>query len=157
MTDTHSYRIQINSQCPALDVDESILRRAIIEALRRFDVRGAELSVALISDQAMADLHQRHLGRAGPTDVLTFDLATPAPSPAAARKIEGEVVISVDTARRCARQRGHSPAAEMTLYAVHGVLHLLGLNDHPAESAAQMHALEDDILTAVGLGRIYEA
>ena len=71
--------------------------------------------------------------------------------------LEGELVISVDAAVREASRRGHGVDAEVALYAVHGTLHLLGYHDHQEEEAARMHELEDDILSSLGMGRVFEA
>lgn len=97
----------------------------------------------------MAQLNEKHLGHHGPTDVLTFDLGD------GGTEIEGEIVISLDTARREAKRRGHSTSAEVALYAVHGALHLLGYDDHDPRRAARMHRMEDEILQSVGLRAVY--
>ena len=55
------------------------------------------------------------------------------------------------------RERGHDTTAEVVLYAVHGTLHLLGLDDEKPDQAARMHDIEDEILADMGLGRIYGA
>lgn len=97
----------------------------------------------------MALLNERHLGHHGSTDVLTFDLGD------GGADIEGEIVISLDMARREAKRRGHSAQAEVALYAVHGVLHLLGYDDHDPRHAARMHRMEDEILQACGMGKVF--
>lgn len=106
----------------------------------------------------MAELHQRYCGRAIPTDVLTFDLG----SDARAGRIEGEIVVCADVAWREAGQRANGGAArrsaarvELALYVVHGVLHLTGHEDHSAHGFVRMHAREDEILSELGLGRVF--
>ena len=71
--------------------------------------------------------------------------------------VEGDVVVCVDEARRQAVNRGHEVRAEVLLYAVHGLLHLLGYDDHEPDSAAAMHDREDTLLAALGVGRVYAA
>lgn len=153
MSAARPYQVRVHNPHLAADVDESMLRRAVVETLQRFKVSGAELNIALLTDEALAELHRRHLGVDGPTDVLSFNLAEP--DHTAGDSVEGDVAISIDTARRQALRRGHPPAAEMTLYAVHGVLHLLGLDDRTPAQARKMHSLENQILADLGLGRIY--
>lgn len=155
MNDDTPYDIEINNQHTYDCVDEVMLRNGIGEALRRFEVAGAEISIAVVSDAEIAALHQEYLNISGPTDVLTFDLSTAPSDPQAPRRIEGEVVLSAETAMRCASANKHSPAAELALYAVHGLLHLLGMNDKNEQEAADMHRLEDEILVAVGIGRVF--
>lgn len=151
---------------------EGPLRKAIEATLHRHGVSQAQISVALVDDQRIADLNDRHLGQAGPTDVLAFDLhnaergserdlrstvgggvASNGPAPL----VDGEIVVSVDTATREAARRGLSVNAELALYAVHGVLHLLGYDDKEAPGAARMHELEDQILDEIGIGAVYRA
>ncbi len=106
----------------------------------------------------MAALHQRYCRRAVPTDVLTFDLGSEARS----GWIEGEIVVCADVAwreagRRVARgaARRSAARAELALYVVHGVLHLTGYEDHSPRGFARMHAREDEILSELGLGRVF--
>lgn len=149
---------------------ETCVRDAVEATLRRHATGTARISVAIVDDAHMAGLNERHLHHKGPTDVLTFDLrdepgaaplADDAPdgvqSGADNPQIEAEIVLSVDTAAREARKRGHGVRAELALYAVHGVLHLLGYDDHGAADAARMHEVEDEILAAIGLGAVYKA
>jgi probable rRNA maturation factor len=73
------------------------------------------------------------------------------------RLVDGEIVVSVDTAKREATRRGLSVNAEIALYVVHGLLHLLGYDDNQESSAARMHELEEEILGEVGMGPVYRA
>jgi probable rRNA maturation factor len=92
--------------------------------------------------------------------VLTFDLSDQTP-PREAKVcgegtcIDGEIVVSLDTATRQADKLGHSVAAELALYAVHGILHLLEYNDDSPANTERMHEVEDEILGSLGLGSIY--
>ncbi len=112
----------------------------------------AQLSIVLVGDARMAELHEEYLNVSGTTDVLTFDLRDDPAEP-----VEGEVVICVDEASRQAAVRGHELKMELLLYAVHGLLHLMGHDDHDAQGAAAMHRREDELLTQAGLGAVYEA
>jgi probable rRNA maturation factor len=69
--------------------------------------------------------------------------------------VEGELAISTDTAHRQAGHRGHSIEAELALYAIHGVLHLLGYEDKTKAKAARMHEVEDILLESIGVGPVY--
>jgi len=155
------------------DCDEKLLRAAVESALRRHDCRSARVEVALVDDATITGLAERHLGHEGPTDVLSFDLREaepPASHLSAARRIEhankpaatspaatvdGQLVVSVDTARRQAARRGHSLSAELALYCVHGTLHLLGYDDATPAEAERMHQLEDELLADLGFGAVY--
>ena len=110
--------------------------------LARLGHRDCHLSVAVVSDPEMRRLNARWLGHDRPTDVLAFGL----PGPGAPRLL-GEVVISADTAARQARRLGVSVALELDLLLVHGVLHLLGWDDHDAREARLMHQRAREILS----------
>lgn len=88
-------------------------------ASRRFP---GEVSLVFLTDDALARLHGRFLNDPTTTDVITF-----AGEPA--HGVGGEICVSVDTAAAYARAHGHDFAAELTLYVVHGWLHLAGHDD----------------------------
>lgn len=105
----------------------------------------------------MARLNRQHIGHRGATDVLTFDLRDqtfPLRKRGSRGVLDGEIVLSSQRATREARQRGHSIKAELALYAVHGVLHLLGYDDQSPRAAQRMHRLENQILTLMGMKAI---
>ncbi len=158
---------RVNGDAPGC---EAILRRAIEATLRRHRTPAARISVGLVDDVHMAHLNELHLNCKGTTDVLSFDLrdapSTPTVSNGEPKRVtpgtadgpvEGEIVLSIDTAAREAHQRGHTLDAELALYAVHGTLHLLGYVDRREPDAAHMHDIEDDILSGIGLGTVYGA
>lgn len=124
-----------------------MLRRA--RALAGGSVR--ELSVAIVGDGKMAELHQAFMGIDGPTDVLTFELE----HDARGSVTSGEVIINVQEARRRAREHGTAVADELLLYAVHGMLHLSGYDDTTPRAYKKMHRREDEILTELGVGRVF--
>ncbi len=114
-------------------------------------VHGGELSVAVVDDQQMSDLHEQFMNIAGPTDVLTFDFRSmPGQGP-----LDGELVLCYDEAARQAVDRGIEVQMELLLYAVHGLLHLLGFDDQDPAAFELMHEEEDRLLTQAGFGAVY--
>jgi probable rRNA maturation factor len=91
-----------------------------------------EVFVWLISDRRMTRLHRKFMHQTGPTDVLTFQ--------------HGEIFVSVETAKRHARQFGSSLASELRLYIVHGLLHLHGFDDRTQPGARKMEQTQERIL-----------
>jgi rRNA maturation RNase YbeY len=118
-------------RAPALAARLGRAARRLLAALRLAD---AELSLLLVSDAEMRKLNRAWRGKDRPTDVLAFaQREGPGGAPDG---LLGDVVISVDTARRQAVERGHTLGVEAERLLVHGVLHLLGY-DHersPAEA-----------------------
>jgi len=98
--------------------------RRLLASLRRPD---DELSVLLVSDREMRRLNRTWRGRDRATDVLSFPQGDG--EGAAPHGLLGDVVISVDTARRQAAEREVAVGREADRLLVHGVLHLLGY-DH---------------------------
>ncbi|MGE5608858.1 MAG: rRNA maturation RNase YbeY [Bacillota bacterium] len=111
-----------------------------------------ELSVALVGDARMSQLHVQFMGIEGPTDVLSFPLETDNQD----HTTSGEIVICVPEARRQARQRGIPVQREVLLYAIHGILHLNGLDDRTDAEYRIMHRTEDRILTDLGIGATFD-
>lgn len=139
--------------------DADWLTRRLGEAIDQLGLDAVELSVAIVDDATMSRLHGEHLDDPTTTDVLSFDLRDEPwvgrPAAGAAPAVDGELVLCLDEARRRAAERGHSADRELLLYAVHGLLHLLGHDDHDETEAAGMHAQEDALLEAIGVGRTY--
>lgn len=97
----------------------------------------------------MARLHDRYKGEARTTDVLTFPLSEPD------EPIEADIVICLDEAARRAADFGHPIERELLLYALHGLLHCAGFDDHDDIGAAAMHSEEDRILQFIGVGATF--
>ncbi len=131
-------------------------------AVRTLGAAG-EVRARVVGDSEMASLHGRHLGDATTTDVLTFDLREGGGGGAGgaggeasgAGPLDVDLVLCLDEAERQARERGHGAGEELVLYALHGVLHCLGHDDHDEQDAARMHAEEDRVLRAIGVGAVY--
>jgi probable rRNA maturation factor len=127
------------------------VRRHLLRAHRVLKPRLAQLSLALVGDRRMAELHERFLGVPGPTDVLTF----PLDADKRGRVTAGEVVVCVAEARRRARAGRIGVERELLLYALHGMLHLCGYDDTTPDAYETMHRTEDQILTRLGVGPVF--
>lgn len=140
-------RAWISDRQRSLRLDSRRLAREVGEVLRRVRFPG-DLSLSLVDDREMARLHGEFSGDPAPTDVLAFPLEGPRAAgtgfPAA------EVVVSVETAVREARARGLRPRTEVLLYAVHGVLHLRGEDDHDPLRARRMDRRTLALLRTLG-------
>jgi len=101
-------------------------------------IADAELSISLVTEQEIAELHERYLHEAGPTDVLSFPLDDEAGEDGL-RQL-GDVVIAPAIA---ARNNPDDPAAELRLLLVHGILHLLGHDHMEQADRASMWARQE--------------
>jgi probable rRNA maturation factor len=126
-------------------VDEQQLIAAIESIVKDSEFASAQVSVAIVDDATMHDLNRQYLEHDYPTDVLSFVLEE------AGGHLEGEVIISADTAAANAADIGWPAAAEQLLYAIHGTLHLIGYRDKHSDEIAQMRAAEQKYLSPFGL------
>jgi len=120
------------------------------EAIGWIAERG-EARARLVDDEEMARVHGRWLDDPTTTDVLTFDLG----GEGSGAPLDVDLYVCVDEARREAARGGRPVEHEVLLYILHGVLHCLGHDDRDPEAARAMHAKEDEILEAVGVGAVY--
>jgi len=123
------------------------LARSARRLLRAVGLGRAELSVLLVSDREMRRLNRRWRGRDRPTDVLAFaQTEGPAGAPDG---LLGDVVISVDTARRQAAERGETLGREGERLLIHGILHLLGYDHERSAAEARRMARRERALARV--------
>ncbi len=108
------------------------------------------VTVVVVDDVRMSELHSQYHDDPSTTDVLTFDLRDDADAP-----LEGDLVLCLDEAQRQAAQRGHAVRMELLLYALHGLLHLLGYDDHDPADSERMHRREDELLVRAGFEPVY--
>jgi len=104
------------------------------------------LCVVLVGDAEMTELNRRWLGQEGATDVIAFGHGGPGAAAERAGSLCGDVVISLDTARRAARRFRTSWQAEVVRYLVHGFLHLRGFDDKTPSARRQMKRAESTLL-----------
>ena len=131
-----SITISIVNRQKALSVERRRIRRSVLAILRDAEIAEARISVAVVDDAAIAALHKEFLSDPDPTDVLSFLLER---SPQA---IEGEVVVSAETAQALARRYRCTAEDELLRYVVHGTLHLVGHDDATPQQRAAMRRRE---------------
>ncbi len=124
---------------------------AAVLARRR---RDAELSVRIVDERESADLNERYRGKRGATNVLAFpaDLPDEIGVP-----FLGDLVICRSVVEREAADQGKTPEAHWAHMVVHGTLHLLGYNHGSDDEAAEMEALEVQILRRLGYADPYNS
>ena len=148
----------------AIDVGRwADLARRVLEAEGvRDDI---EVSLLFVDELTIAELHERFLGKPGPTDVLAFPIdEEPAPGgrspdeggtgpggPLSSEEDEipvllGDVVVCPTVAERNAAEHGVTIDDEVALLVVHGLLHLLGMDHLEAGEAERMEQRERELL-----------
>jgi probable rRNA maturation factor len=117
--------------------------------LRDYHVESAEVSIAIVDDVSMRDLNRQYLDHDYETDVLSFLLEETDDS------LTGQLIISTDTAARVAEELGIEMQQELLLYVIHGMLHLVGLDDTDVDSAEEMRSAEREYLARMGLSHCW--
>jgi len=129
----------------AIDRMQRVTPRGVRDDIREI----SDVSIALVDDTAMQQLNKRFRKKNKTTDVLTFPTDDSYADPRAKGRPLGDIVISIDQARRQAADEKHALATEVRYLVVHGVLHALGY-DHETDSG-EMNALETELRELVGL------
>jgi probable rRNA maturation factor len=141
--------IEINNES-GLEVDETEIVGLARHVLARMHVHPqAELSVVLVDEPAMEQLHVQWMDEPGPTDVLSFPMDELRPgsdgedSPPG---LLGDVVLCPQVAARQGVSAGHSTQEELLLLTTHGILHLLGYDHGEPDEEREMFGLQRRLL-----------
>ncbi|ACY98785.1 MULTISPECIES: rRNA maturation RNase YbeY [Thermomonospora] len=145
-----------------VEVDEQALVRLARHVLDELRVHPlAELSLLLVDEEAMSELHVKWMGEPGPTDVLAFpmDELRPGHRPGGGEEEDpdpallGDVVLCPAVAERQGAEAGHGTQAELELLCTHGILHLLGYDHADPEEHKEMFGLQERLLNSWRNGR----
>jgi probable rRNA maturation factor len=137
--------IEIANQQTTLSLDEERLRRAAELVLADAGIREGNISLAVVDDPTIHELNRQYLNHDYPTDVLSFLLEE------GDKSLEGEVIVSADTAAASAGRYGWSAHDELLLYVLHGMLHLVGYDDLEPDERTEMRSRERAYLARFGL------
>lgn len=124
---------------PMPDLDFDRVRAWIKAVVAREGYRIGELYYYFCSDAALLDINQRRLGHDFYTDIVTFPLVEEA-------LISSEFCLSVDRIAENSRNFGRPYESELLRVIIHGVLHLMGYDDHSDEERAAMRSKEEESL-----------
>ncbi len=146
-------------------VDTRRLKAVAKALLQAVDEGDSSLSLSLVDDREIQVLNCEHRGKDKPTDVLSFPLYEDADDPArpaeplephAPERLLGDVVISVDTARRQAAEYDAPLQNEVYRLLIHGILHVLGHDHEQPEERAAMEAEERRLAAVIDMPWPYD-
>ena len=156
--------IEITNEIPRYRLSKKKIRSTLGKILKVLGWKKAGLGLWLVSDRKMSRLNWQYLHHRGPTDVISFSLLerrsrpqkgsdpfyvkrglTPFVSPL------GDLIISMDTTARQARQYGNCFEYEFFFYVCHGILHLMGYDDRTPKQAKAMERKQMAILRKIGV------
>ena len=143
-TSNFKLKVSVIDQQSKLAIDRPAIVQAVRSVLAEAEIQKARVNVVVVDDPTIHDLNRRFLEHDYPTDVLSFPLST------GPKNLEGEIVVSADTACQSAGRYGWSAREELLLYIIHGTLHLVGYDDHTPRQRAAMRAQERAHLAKLG-------
>lgn len=130
--------IEIHFESQIRKISESEIQRVVEGILADYDIRSSEIGVIFIDDNYITDLNIRYFDKNRPTDVISFPL-----SDENTETLEGEIYVSTETAKIQADEYQVSWENELMRLVIHGLLHILGLDDQTAEEREKMTSKED--------------
>jgi probable rRNA maturation factor len=136
MTEPGDHPAILVSNRQPLPVDEPGLAALARSTLLAEGREMVEVSLSLVDEDEMTDLHRRYMNEDGPTDVLSFSMDESDDGVA----VIGDVVIAPSVA---AKNNPTDPEGELRLLVVHGVLHLLGYDHEHAADRDEMWARQE--------------
>jgi probable rRNA maturation factor len=142
----------------ASGVDGRALVATAKKLLAAVDEGDSSLSLTLVDDAAIREVNREHRGKDRPTDVLSFPMfeGDDAPHDGVERML-GDVVISVETARRQAAEYDATLQRELYRLLIHGLLHVMGHDHEEADERAEMETQERRLAVVIGMPWPYAA
>jgi probable rRNA maturation factor len=137
-------KVSIASPQELVKLDRPRLREIVRQVMAEEDIKDYEISLAFVDNPTIHGINKRFLEHDEPTDVITFPYSS-------GKVLVGELVIGVEVALEQARVGGHEVDAELALYVIHGLLHLVGYDDKDAHDRKQMRVRERYHLNGLGL------
>ncbi|GKV54327.1 endoribonuclease YbeY [Sporosarcina sp. NCCP-2222] len=139
---------------------EDLIRNLLNHAAEMEQLTGhPEVSVTFMDDESIREVNAEYRGKDTPTDVISFALEEMGEGEVAIVAqddmpvVLGDIVISVETAKRQAAEYGHDETREIGFLALHGFLHLLGYDHLNEEEEKVMFGRQKEILSSFGLER----
>lgn len=145
-------KVHITDTQKSLKFSKISLKKIVQEVIRFENQTCHEVTLNLVSDAQMRQLHADHFNDPSPTDCISFPLDGPEEIH---YRVLGEVFVCPDTAIEFVKKNGGSVEIETTLYIIHGLLHLMGYDDIKAEDRALMRTAEKKHLDNLSVLDLY--
>ena len=139
-------KIDIQNLQSVAKIDKNKVTECADYVLKAMGESDAELSLVLVNDMHIRNLNWKYRRNDSATDVLAFPMRD---SRRLSGVILGDVVISVETAKREAKKRKKDLQDELDLYFVHGILHLLGYDDEKIRKRKKMKEKEKELMESL--------
>jgi probable rRNA maturation factor len=131
---------------------EEQIVRACSMILKQLELEHGALTVVLTDEETIRDMNDKYAGLDHATDVLSFTNGET--DPETGIPYLGDILIAVPIAERQAAEYGHSTGAELSLLAIHGLLHLMGYDHSDDEGKERMWTLQASALRSLGISNL---
>lgn len=125
---------------------QKVLKDWIKKILSQHSLKVGDINYLFTNDEEVLKVNQEFLGHDYYTDIITFDTSDYGFPGADEDKVSSDIVISVDTVRENAALYGATFEDELHRVIIHGILHLIGYDDHEEEDKREMREAEDRAL-----------
>jgi|SRR5579862_1890462 len=137
--------VAVSNRQRRLKINTKLLAQITQQVRKLVGHTDGDLSIVLVDDPMIARLNAQYHATPGPTDILSFDYG----------EGQGELIISVEHAVAQARRFRTTPARELVLYVVHGILHLHGFDDRTPQQCRRMRVAEQRLLVSLRKGAYF--
>jgi probable rRNA maturation factor len=146
-------KIQIENSQTEIKINRRKIRSTVLQILKILDCVEKEVSISFVDDETIRQLNKQYLARDRATNVLSFSLQE-GECGDINPQILGDIIISVQTARRDAVKGKLSIEQEIDFLMIHGILHLLGYNHENTtkEETARMKKKEKELFNTINFG-----
>ena len=141
----NSFKIYNETNEPLSD-ELKYIRKIIRKTLRYEKVKNSTLNIIIESDNKIKEINSLYRKIDKPTDVISFALLDSGEEFYSKKTVLGDIYISIDTAKRQAKEYNHSLVRELCFLTVHGILHLLGYDHMNIEDEKVMFKEQELIL-----------
>jgi len=148
-------KIEITDLQDHVRLDKKLILQVMRRVIKEEGRCAKSLSIVLTDNRHIRDLNREFLGHDTFTDVISFPLEDlDWPTAHANGGLNGEIIASAELARHQAESLSIDPRAELLLYLVHGLLHLMGYDDRTPQAAKHMHERTDALLEGLGFSGV---
>ena len=125
---------------------QKVLKDWIKKVLNIHSLKVGDINYLFTNDEEVLNVNREFLGHDYYTDIITFDTSDYDPMQDSGNRISADIVISIDTVRANAQEYGSTFEEELHRVIIHGILHLVGYDDHNDEDRTEMRAQENSAL-----------
>ena len=132
-------------------LNENLCTTIVKKVLNHYDLKSFDINLIFTSDIYLSNLKKKFFSKNQWTDVIAFPMHTKNEKP-----VEGEIYISMPTAKENAKLYKQSYGKELARLVIHGCLHLLGIEDDTNEKKEKMSKIEEHFLKLISWEELIE-